>query len=389
MRVALISESFLPQVNGVTNTVRHVVDRLLETGHEPLVVAPGPGLGDYRRVPVVRVRSARLPGYRSFHLGLPDRRLDEALEDFRPDVVHLASPLTLGAWGLRAARRMGVPAVAVYQTDVAGFARRYGVPGARLFDGWVSALHNRVDRTLVPSSASHAQLAALGVANLHRWGRGVDLDLFGPVRRNLAVHDRWARASSPGGARTVVGYVGRLAQEKSVRRLVEVSRIPGVRVVVVGDGPELKWLRAHLPDATFTGMLRGRELAQAFASLDVFVHPGESETFCQTVQEAQASGVPVVAPASGGPLDLVEHGVTGLLYDTTDPRALRRSVATVVGDPLLRRSLARAAGVAVRGRTWECLVDELVDQHYAALVGRVASPPVHRRVARPVSGVPC
>ena len=148
MRVALISESFLPQVNGVTNTVRHVVDRLLETGHEPLVVAPGPGLGDYRRVPVVRVRSARLPGYRSFHLGLPDRRLDEALEDFRPDVVHLASPLTLGAWGLRAARRMGVPAVAVYQTDVAGFARRYGVPGARLFDGWVAALHNRVDRTL-------------------------------------------------------------------------------------------------------------------------------------------------------------------------------------------------------------------------------------------------
>ena len=166
-----------------------------------------------------------------------------------------------------------------------------------------------------------------------------------------------------------------------MRRLVEVSRIPGVRVVVVGDGPELKWLRAHLPDAVFTGMLRGRELAQAFASLDVFVHPGESETFCQTVQEAQASGVPVVAPASGGPLDLVEHGVTGLLYDTTDPRALRRSVATVVGDPLLRRSLARAASrpcAAARGSAWSTSSST---QHYAALVGRVASPPVHRRVA--------
>ena len=158
MRVALISESFLPQVNGVSNTVRHVVDRLLETGHEPLVVAPAPGLGDYRRVPVVRVRSARLPGYSSFHLGLPDRRLDEALDAFRPDLVHLASPLALGAWGLRAARRMDVPTLAVYQTDVSGFARRYGVPGAGLVDGWVAALHRRVDRTLVPSADSRAVL---------------------------------------------------------------------------------------------------------------------------------------------------------------------------------------------------------------------------------------
>lgn len=381
MRVALVSESFLPQVNGVSNTVRHVVDRLLETGHEALVVAPGPGLGDYRRVPVVRVRSARLPGYPSFHVGLPDRRLDQALEDFRPDLVHLASPLTLGAWGLRAARRMGVPTLAVYQTDVAGFVRRYGVPGAGLVDGWVAALHQRVDRTLVPSSASHARLTALGVDNLHHWGRGVDLGLFDPARRNGALHDEWSRASAPGGPRTVVGYVGRLAQEKSVRRLVEVSRIPGVRVVVVGDGPELGWLRSHLPDAVFTGMLRGRELAQAFASLDVFVHPGEAETFCQTVQEAQASGVPVVAPASGGPLDLVEHGVTGLLYDIADPQALRRCVATVVGEPLLRRSLARAAEATVRGRTWERLVDELIDQHYGALVGRVVAAPVSRRVA--------
>ena len=119
-------------------------------------------------------------------------------------------------------------------------------------------------------------------------------------------------------------------------------------------------------------MLGGADLARAFASLDVFVHPGESETFCQTVQEAQASGVAVVAAGSGGPVDLVEDGRTGLLYDVTDPRSLRRAVATVVGDLLLRRSLARAGRDAVQGRTWASLVDRLVEEHYRPLAGEPA-----------------
>ena len=368
MRVALVSESFLPQVNGVTNTVRHVVDRLVETGHECLVVAPGSGPDHYRGVPVVRVRSAGLPGYRSFALGLPDGRVSAALAGFRPDVVHLASPVALGAVGLRAARRIGVPSVAVYQTDVAGFARRYRVPAGALLDAWVGHLHRRADRTLVPSEASRTQLEALGVGDLHLWRRGVDLDLFGARRRCESLHAAWTRGAGP-GERVVVGYVGRLAAEKSVRRLLEVSRVPGVELVVVGDGPERAWLERHLPRATFTGMLGGADLARAFASLDVFVHPGESETFCQTVQEAQASGVAVVAAGSGGPLDLVEEGRTGLLYDVTDPRSLRRAVATVVGDPLLRRTLARAGREAVQGRTWASLVDRLVEEHYRPLAG--------------------
>jgi phosphatidylinositol alpha 1,6-mannosyltransferase len=378
MRVALVSESFLPQVNGVTNTVRHVVDRLVATGHQALVVAPGPGPDHYGPTPVVRVRSATLPGYRSFALGLPDRHVGTALAGVRPHLVHLASPVSLGACGLRAARRLGVPTLAVYQTDLAGFARRYGVPVGGLLDAWVGGLHRRADRTLVPSSASRAQLAALGVGDLHLWGRGVELALFDPRHRSDDLHARWA--AGPGtGERVVVGYVGRLAAEKNLHRLVEVSRIPGVDVVVVGDGPLRSRLERLLPAATFAGMLRGRELAEAFASLDVFVHPGEDETFCQTVQEAQASGVPVVAAGAGGPLDLVEHGVTGLLYGPADPRSLRRSVARLVGDPLLRRTLGRAGRVAVQGRTWESLVDRLVTDHYLPL----ALPSVPVGPARP------
>jgi phosphatidylinositol alpha 1,6-mannosyltransferase len=364
MRVAIVTESFLPQVNGVTNTVRHTVDRLLETGHQPLVIAPGPGPGSYRGVEVVRVRSVGVPGYRSFPLGLPDSVVVRSLAGFRPDVVHLASPIMLGAVGLRAARRLDLPTVAVYQTDIAGFARQYGIRADAVLARWVGRIHRRSTRTLVPSTASYAQLHALGVHDLHVWRRGISLDLFAPEHRSEALHQRWTGRH---GDQVVVGYVGRLAQEKQVRRLVEVARIPGTRLVVVGDGPSRGWLERNLPDATFTGMLRGQELARTFASLDVFVHTGETETFCQTVQEAQASGVPVVAPAVGGPVDLVEHGRTGLLYDPTDKRSLRRAVATLVGDAALRESMVGPALERVAQRSWPAVVDQLVRDHYAAV----------------------
>lgn len=371
MRVAIVTESFLPQVNGVTNSVRHVVDHLVDHGHDVLVVAPSPGLGDYRGVPVVRARSVAVPRYSTFPMGLPDRAVEAALADFRPDVVHLASPIALGAVGLRAARRLGIPTVAVFQTDIPGFLRQYGIPADAPVARWVARIHRRSTRTLVPSRASYDQLAGLGVPNLHVWGRGVDLDLFGPANRQPELHAKWSRAGKrTNGDLVVVGYVGRLAAEKQVRRLKELRDLPGSRLVVIGDGPERDWLERKLPDAKFTGMLGGVELARAFASLDVFVHTGEQETFCQTVQEAQASGVPVVAPAAGGPLDLVVPGLTGLLYDPSEAADLRAGVESLVRDEGLRARLARGGLDRVAGRSWETVVDELVDVHYAAVVGQ-------------------
>jgi phosphatidylinositol alpha 1,6-mannosyltransferase len=373
MRVAVVTESFLPQVNGVSNTVRHVVDNLRRTGHETLVIAPGPGPSDHEGARVVRVRSMGLPGYRSFPVGLPDTAVERALAEFRPDVVHLASPILLGALGLRAARRLGIPTVAIYQTDVAGFARHYGLRADALVDKWVGRIHRRADRTLAPSRTSYAQLEAMGVTDLHIWRRGVSLGLFDPARRSEELHAAWSGETS-GSPEVVVGYVGRVAAEKQVRRLADVARIPGVRLVVIGDGPERGWLEQRIPGAHFTGMLGGEELASAFASLDVFVHPGESETFCQTVQEAQASGVPVVAAAAGGPLDLVKHGRTGLLFDPHDPQSLGREVAALVDDRDLRDRLAGQALVDVAGRSWGAVVGQLVQDHYLPVVGRGGVP---------------
>jgi phosphatidylinositol alpha 1,6-mannosyltransferase len=365
VRIAIVTESFLPQVNGVSNTVRHMAQRLRQRGHDLLVVAPGPGEGRYAEVPVLRVPSMDLPRYRSFRLGMPLVSVERHIVAFRPDVVHLASPAILGWAGLRAAERIDVPVVAAYQTDLVGFATQYGLGAHALVGRWVARLHSRANRTLVPSSASMEQLSRLGVPRLQLWRRGVDLTLFDPARRDEALRKRWA---GPSSKRLLVGYVGRLAAEKQVRRLAALADVPGIRLVVVGDGPERPWLEQRLPDAVFTGMLHGAVLAKAFASLDVFVHTGEAETFCQTVQEAQACGVPVVAPAAGGPLDLIDPGRTGLLYQPGRSRGLVRQVRTLTDDAGLREHLKANAQEAVSRRTWASVVDELADNHYPAVL---------------------
>lgn len=363
MRVAVVSECFLPQVNGVTNTVARVVTHLRHRGHEVLVVTPGAGPTQFGDVAVVRVRGVPLPGYASVSVGLPCRRLARVLRAFRPDVVHLAGPFAFGAFGGAVAADLGLPRVAVYQTDFAGFAAHYRLrPAAGAARAWTARIHRRASLTLVPSSSAACSLLAQGVQRVRRWGRGVDAEAFHPRRRSQALRTRLA----PEGE-LLVGYVGRLAHEKRVGLLGVLRDVPGCRVVVVGDGPERRRLERRLPFATFLGFQFGSVLAETFASLDVFVHTGANETFCQTVQEALASGVPAVVPAAGGPLDLVRHGENGLLWEPDDPDALRRTVASLAADPDLRRALAAHARRSVAGRSWEIVGDQLIG-HYESVL---------------------
>lgn len=366
VRVAIVAESFLPRINGVTNSVCRVLERLADRGCEALVIAPAPGPEEYAGHRVEVVRAVALPGYKSFPIGLATAgRIEKLLASFAPDVVHLASPVILGGAGAFAARRLEIPSVAVFQTDLAAFARRYRLWrtfGDETIWSWLRAVHTLADRTLVPSTATAAQLAARGFPRLARWGRGVDLESFNPRYRDEALR----AALSPGGE-VVVGYVGRLAAEKQVERLVALRGLPGVRLAIVGEGPSEGELRAALPDAAFLGFRTGEQLSRAYASLDVFVHPGADETFCQAIQEAMASGVPVVASASGGPLDLVRPGRTGFLVAPEDDARLRRAVGLLAGDALLRRQFAAAARASVLGRSWDVVVDELLE-HYAQVI---------------------
>ncbi len=295
-------------------------------------------------------------------VALPSRRLVATLTAHRADLVHLDSPFVLGVRGMAAAARLRVPAVAVYQSDIGGYARTTSAPARSAAWRRIRAVHAAADRTLAPSTAAARDLAEHGVPRIALWPRGVDTTRFRPALRDPGLR----RGLAPGGE-LIVGYVGRLAPEKSVELLAPVAAVPGVRLVVVGDGPSAAGLRAALPEARFLGRLTGDELARLFASLDVFVHTGPQETFCQTVQEAQASGVPVVAPAVGGPVDLITHGRTGLLVRPGDPAAVLDAVALLAESPRLRADLGRAGRAAVEGRTWEVVGDLLLD-HYAEVL---------------------
>ena len=368
MRVAIVAESFLPNVNGVTNSVLRVIEHLRRTGHEALIIAPDTPAGEqpadkvHEGIRVHRVPSRMFPKVTSLPLGVPRPRMVRVLRGFDPDVVHLASPALLGYGGLHAARHLGVPTVAVFQTDIAGFAESYGVGfAARTAWAWTRHLHSRADRTLAPSTAAMENLTAHRIPRVHKWARGVDITGFAPSARDARLRAAWSPEGKP-----IVGFVGRLAPEKHVERLAALSARTDLQVVVVGDGIDRQKLESQLPSAVFTGALYGEELAAAYASMDIFVHPGEHETFCQAVQEAMASGLPVIAPNMGGPRDLVAPYRTGLLLSVDEFQAkLPESVDHLIAE---RQRYSVAARRSVLSRTWPAICDELLG-HYDEVIG--------------------
>ncbi|PRB64974.1 GDSL-type esterase/lipase family protein [Microbacterium sp. MYb45] len=386
MRVAIVTESFLPHMNGVTGSVLQILRHLEQHGHDAHVIAPAAvGIpGEVDGVSIEAIPSLALPGYHNVRVGTSGApRIAASLRRFQPDVVHLASPFALGWRGVLSAERIGVASVAAYQTDVAAYTERYRVAAATgIAQTHIARLHRRATMTLAPSADSAQQLAALGVDRVRHWGRGVDAERFRPSRRNPGLRAAW-------GAEIVIGYVGRLAPEKQVEDLAALRDLPGARLVIVGDGPSRARLEGLLPDAVFLGHLDGSALAAAMASFDVFVHPGESETFGQTLQEAHASGVPVIATGRGGPLDLVRMGVDGWLYRPGDLGDLRMRVADLAGDARKRRAFGEAGHDAVQSRSWTSVCDQLLG-HFeeARLLQRVDAASRARRVTRPDSPPP-
>jgi phosphatidylinositol alpha 1,6-mannosyltransferase len=371
VRVAIVAESFLPHVNGVSNSVIRVLEHLRRTGHEALVIAPDtpPGEPSAERIHdgirVHRVPSRMFPKVTTLPLGVPRPRLVKVLRGFQPDVVHLASPALLGYGGVRAARYLGVPTVAVYQTDVPGFAESYGIGiTTRVAWAWFRHLHRLADRTLAPSTATVESLVAHRIPRVHQWARGVDIIRYVPSARDEALRRHWSPDGKP-----IVGFVGRLAPEKHVERLAGLAAAGDVQVVIIGDGVDARKLQSAMPTAVFTGAMYGADLAAAYASMDVFVHTGEHETFCQVVQEALASGLPVIAPDAGGPRDLVTPWRTGLLLGVQE---FEQRLPEAVGHLLQERPrYSQAARKSVLGRSWPVICDELLG-HYTAVQSPIA-----------------
>ena len=371
MRILVVAESFLPHMNGVTNSVLRVVDHFAASGDDLGIIAPKwPGADKHlrtscgRRVRVRRIASAPMPGYTEVRIATTSAAtLRRRIDEFAPDVIHLASPMILGGRAVVAAQKAGVPTVAVYQTDIPGYTARYGMPFLENAS-WqlLRDVHNRATLNLAPSTATRDRMLEHGIERVHLWRRGVDTSLFSPSLRSAKLRARYAEPEEK-----LVVYVGRLAPEKQVADLRVLHDMPGVRLLVVGDGPERDALRRDMPRARFAGFRSGTDLAAHLASADLFVHPGELETFGQTIQEAMASGLPVIAPRRGGPVDLVTPSRTGWLYTPGMLDELRDRAADLLFDDAKRAAFGAAAVESVRKRTWPVLSEQLRGYYLQAI----------------------
>ncbi|MFC7373718.1 MULTISPECIES: glycosyltransferase family 4 protein [unclassified Brachybacterium] len=363
MRILFVAESFLPHMNGVTNSVLRVVDHFAAAGDDLSIIAPQWPRADKflrtacgRKIRVRRIASAPLPGYADVRVATTSAAtIRRRIDDFQPDVIHLASPTILGGRAVIAAHKAGVPTVAVYQTDIPGYTARYGMPFLENAT-WqlLKDVHNRATLNLAPSTATRDQLVEHGIKRVQLWGRGVDTSLFSPSLRSEKLRAKYADL----GEKLVV-YVGRLAPEKQVGDFKVIHDMPGVRLLIVGDGPDKDALRRAMPRARFAGFRSGTDLATHLASADLFIHPGELETFGQTIQEAMASGLPVIAPRRGGPVDLVAPSRTGWLYTPGMHDEMRQHAGDLLFDDTKRLAFGQAALEAVHKRTWPVLSEQL------------------------------
>ena len=367
MRVAIVTESFLPSTNGVTNSVIKILESLKAEGHDAIIIAPTSPVDEYLGFPVIRTTNVV---FKSFPVALPLINMTSILRSFRPDVVHVASPFMLGRQALAVSRRLSIPCVAVYQTDIAGYTSRYGLgllgaAGRQV----VRHIHRLADVTLAPTHETARYLRQIGVTRVAVWGRGVDTSQFYPQRRTSAATHTLRDRIAP-DHELVVGFVGRIAPEKQVRRFNELFGLKNAVFLIVGDGPERAALEKEFADypVTFTGALHGQELATAYSAMDVFVHCGEEETFGQTIQEALASGVPVVAPAAGGPIALINDGENGFLVDPREPKAYRKAVKKILKHADIRHDMRVNARASVAGKSWAANNAKLF-KHYAGLIG--------------------
>ncbi len=366
-RVALVAESFLPKVDGVSKTAFLTLRYLQQTGREVIVLAPDlapQAIGQSRVVPLPSVGLPMAPETR---MAIPHPVINQTLHDFQPDLIHMFSPALVSITGMLYARQNRIPVIANYQTDLPAYAQHYGLKIlSTVVNDWLRNLHNGCHLTLAPSNWTLNQLRSEGYHRLRRWGRGVNTERFNPNHRSQAWREKMLNGRDPNALLCL--YVGRLANEKRIDLLLEVARTPGVALTIIGDG----YLRDELEtqfagtNTHFMGYIFGEDLGNAYASADVFMFPGESETFGQVVQEALASGLPAVIIHSGGITDQVQSGINGFICND-DPAEFARAARTLRDDPTLRKHMAHHARLQAEKNPWSGIMAQL-ETHYQEAV---------------------
>lgn len=375
MRIALFTETFLPKVDGIVTRLRHTVEHLQRNGDQVLVVSPDGGLTEYKGAKIYGVSGFPLPLYPELKLALPRPSIGVALEQFKPDLIHVVNPAVLGLGGLYYAKVMQIPLVASYHTHLPQYLQHYGL-GMLEPVMWelIKASHNQAQLNLCTSTAMIEELRAHGVNNLDLWQRGVDTETFQP---SLASLDMRSHLSQGNPDSPLLLYVGRLSAEKEIERIKPVlEAIPNARLALVGDGPHRSALEKHFADTPtyFVGYLTGTELGSAFASADAFIFPSRTETLGLVLLEAMAAGCPVVAARSGGIPDIVTDGVNGYLFDPADDEGAISATMRLFQQQTERETLRQNARAEAERWGWAAATRQLQNYYRGVVMSQSLLP---------------
>ncbi|HSP58387.1 MAG TPA: glycosyltransferase family 1 protein [Halomonas sp.] len=367
MRIALVSETWSPDINGVAHTLKQIGNEVRSRGHALQLIRPRPADGSLSCADgmeyELQVRGISVPSYREVRFGMPATRAILRLwREQRPDVVYLATQGPLGWSAQRAAHRLSIPVVGGWHTNFHHYCADYGL-------AWLTPLvwqrlrtfHNRCAATLVPTRQQANSLSDQGIDHLRVMARGIDGECFSPAKRDPALRQRWgADAHSP-----VALHVGRLAPEKNLDQLRDtfhamLDACPDLTLVIVGDGPGRQALQKALPEAHFTGFIDPESLTRHYASADIFVFPSLSETWGNVVLEAMASGLAVVAYRHAAGDELIESDVNGVSLPIDDAAGFREAAARLCLEPARYARLGRAARARALAYRWSAIADDFL-----------------------------
>lgn len=372
MKIAYFTDTYYPEINGVTNTLNNLTAYLKKTGNKYLVFAPD--YDDGRRdtdKAVMRFRGLRPLIYPNSRLALPFyRTVRSAILDFDPDVIHITSELGIGLSGLRVARELNIPIVMSYHTNFDSYLNFYGFGHMeKPYWGYMKWFHSFAEVNLCPSSDTLTTLEKIGFRNPDVWSRGIDGSLFSPAN-----YSEELRARLGGEGKTIFLYVGRIAREKGLDTLAEaIGRInenyaDEIIFVFTGDGPYLSELEGmNIPNAVFTGFLQKKELAEVYASSDIFVFPSGTETFGNVLLEAMSSGLPAICTDSGGVTDFTNHLENAYVCKYGNVESLAKGMTEMLNNPALRQDIRREGLDTATMRSWDYIFDGLLSQYERVL----------------------
>ena len=371
MKIAIFTDTFIPQVNGVAKTLERFTGYLQRNGIEYYVFAPENTAEDSFVTNVKKMKSLPLSIYPECRLAIPNPVfIKKELQRFQPDLIHIATPFNMGLFGMYYAKRLGIPLVGSYHTDFDAYLKYYKVEFlSRFLWNYLRWFHSSLQKTFVPSHETLKQLQNKGFRDLHIWSRGVDCSLYHPHYEKQTVRDTYGI-----GAKYILSYVGRMAPEKDIDTLIEIIQKinqtlgDSVHWLLVGDGPLTEEMKANVTEnVTFTGYLKGKELAAVYASSDLMVFPSATETFGNVVLESLASGTPVIGANAGGVKNILQHGTTGYLCNPKDTDAFCAAIEDLLDSGPIIEKMGQSGREYALSQNWDTIFEKLLG-HYKDVI---------------------